>query len=697
MNVNFGSNIGRRLLALVLSVALVLAVLPAFPVAVAEDKVPANGAEDGALRLTDDADLKSVRVVVPAFMKDWAPLEGDVQINSWADEQMPTYSADDMNGLCEIYKEQVLAHAAPFAVTVPFDVPLEVAMAEDQTELKAMIIGFRDEVMSRTTEYAQRHTGVPNEGDYIKYQTGTRSYGISVDSRVSVIGDTATFSITMKFNVEYFTTLEQEQAVTEKLGEVMPELELDGKSRYEKIKTIHDWIVNHNEYDHVHVGDETYRTQYTAYGALIDQTSVCQGYAVLFYRMCLEAGIDVRVMAGIATTSSESGRHSWNIVRIDGKYYYVDTTWDDPTNESTGQGVLRWTYFLIGSNKMSQDHDGDPEFKTDEFADAYLISETDYERSYYDDYSDDSPSLVKASLSLGAQFGMNVFLKLPEIAGCDYADSYVEFFFNFGEEPAEIDRFDPDDRSQDGRLYKFTVHVSSIQMADAIAVEFHYFVDSTECVVAPDAFTVENYLDSPELAGNTSEELYNLVDAIRNYGYQAQLYLSEYAKTPWVLGDEGDHRPMREPYNTFGDGYDQEYFTPFMPEIWEQAEDVEGLSISLTLDTDTAINIFVKTESGYSGDISAFDSSTGIPYEAVQVSDGRYKITIPGIAAHQLADPHDVLISTDKGATMIGNVSALSFVYLSMEDGKPAKDVACALYEYYSAACRYQGFLAYQG
>jgi hypothetical protein len=697
MNVNFGSNIGRRLLALVLSVALVLAVLPAVPVAVAEDKVPANGAEDGALRLTDNADLKSISVVVPTFMKDWAPLEGDAQINSWADEQMPTYSADDMNGLCVIYKEQLLAHAAPFSVTVPFDVPLEVATNSDKTELTAMIIQFRDDVMSQTTEYSQRHTGVPNEGDYIKYQTGTRSYAISVGTSATVHDDMATLSITMKFNVEYFTTLEQEQAVTEKLGEVMPELELDGKSRYEKIKTIHDWIVNHNEYDHVHVGDETYRTQYTAYGALIDQTSVCQGYAVLFYRMCLEAGIDVRVMAGIATTSSESGRHSWNIVRIDGKYYYVDTTWDDPTVASTGQGVLRWDYFLIGSNKMSQDHDGDPEFKTDEFADAYLISETDYERSYYDDITDDKPSFVRQSLTLGGLLGMNVFMKLPEIDGCDYADSYLEFWFNDDEENAQADVFDPDDRSQDGRLYKFTVPVNSIQMADNINVQFHYFIDGAEYITGIDPFTVENYLKSliDEPPVGTPWALIELAIAIKNYGFYAQQYLSEYAKTPWVIGE--DHNAMDAAADfLYAEDLHKDQIEDYAPEIENREGDIEASSISLTLETDTAINIFVNIPSDYSDVVRAFDYQTGDDYEVVKVTAGRYKITIPGIAAHQLGQVFNPIIMI-AGSYVQMRISVLSYVYLCIEDGKPARDVGRALYDYYRATQDYQDYLAYQG
>ena len=74
----------------------------------------------------------------------------------------------------------------------------------------------------------------------------------------------------------------------------------------------------------------------------------------------------------------------------------------------------------------------------------------------------------------------------------------------------------------------------------------------------------------------------------------------------------------------------------YAPEILNRVGDIEASSISLTLDTDTAINIFVNIPSDYSGEVLAFVYETGEDYEVVKVTAGRYKITIPGIAAHQL-------------------------------------------------------------
>jgi hypothetical protein len=270
----------------------------------------------------------------------------------------------------------------------------------------------------------------------------------------------------------------------------------------------------------------------------------------------------------------------------------------------------------------------------------------------------------------------------------------MEFILKGDTEHPRIDYFDPDDRSQDGRLYKFTVYVSSIEMADEIIADFHYFVNGFEDHIALEVneLTVRKYLDSI-LQEDVSGELWNLAYAIMNYGYYAQQYLSVNAKTPWVIGE--DHREI--PHVENAQNYTQNELNSYKPEIGVQADDVEGLSISLTLDTDTAINIYVKTASGYSGEITACDLWGEVEYNVEKVSDGRYKITIPGIAAHQLGDMNHVIITTDEGNTVIYYLSALSFAYLSSVEGKPAKDVASALYDYFWAARAYQESLADQG
>ena len=70
---------------------------------------------------------------------------------------------------------------------------------------------------------------------------------------------------------------------------------------------------------------------------------VCQSYAIAFYMMATAAGVQCEYVTGYATNSvGSTGRHAWNRVQIDGVWYYIDCTWDDPT----GGGHECYSYYL---------------------------------------------------------------------------------------------------------------------------------------------------------------------------------------------------------------------------------------------------------------------------------------------------------------------------------------------------------------
>jgi len=109
-----------------------------------------------------------------------------------------------------------------------------------------------------------------------------------------------------------------------------------------KIKKIYDYVISHVTYDYANLNNSEDQLKYTAYGALINGTAVCQGYANLFYRLCLEAGIDCRIISG----TGGGLPHVWNIVRVGDAYYNVDATWDATLNShcfflKSDQGFLR--------------------------------------------------------------------------------------------------------------------------------------------------------------------------------------------------------------------------------------------------------------------------------------------------------------------------------------------------------------------
>lgn len=145
----------------------------------------------------------------------------------------------------------------------------------------------------------------------------------------------------IQYTMSYHSDAEQEAKLTAAVAEAMAKLELNGLSEAKKITKIHDYICNHVDYAYNSKEEQIY----TAYGALCTGKAVCQGYAVLFYRLCKEAGLSVRIISG----TGNGGPHAWNIVRLGSKYYNVDCTWD-------GQDVATYNEFLLKSEADFRDH-----------------------------------------------------------------------------------------------------------------------------------------------------------------------------------------------------------------------------------------------------------------------------------------------------------------------------------------------------
>lgn len=145
----------------------------------------------------------------------------------------------------------------------------------------------------------------------------------------------------IQYTMSYHSDAEQEAKLTEAVAEAMTTLQLNGLSEAKKITKIHDYICNHVDYAYNSKEEQIY----TAYGALCTGKAVCQGYAVLFYRLCKEAGLSVRIISG----TGKGGPHAWNIVRLGSKYYNVDCTWD-------GQDVATYNEFLLKSEADFRDH-----------------------------------------------------------------------------------------------------------------------------------------------------------------------------------------------------------------------------------------------------------------------------------------------------------------------------------------------------
>ena len=283
------------------------------------------------------------------------------EVSVLSDDVMQLETED---ALYEYLKEQVVARNSQITVSVPVEINNKIGPVS---------------AMTSAQEYTEACTG--QEGDALKY--GGIGYSVSTTSYSDAT------RVTYTYYMNYYTTAEQEKQLTSAVTSALASLNLDGKTEAEKVVAIHNYICDHVDYDYDGLSDSSNTVKYTAYGALCNGKAVCNGYAVLFYRMCKEAGLSVRIISGTAN----GGSHAWNIVKVGDVYYAVDSTWD-------GQDAQTLDQYLLKSEKdFSADHTRSAEYTTEEFNDAYPMAlNSYYEKTFNDSLNRDNPQYDNVAL-----------------------------------------------------------------------------------------------------------------------------------------------------------------------------------------------------------------------------------------------------------------------------------------------------------
>ncbi len=152
----------------------------------------------------------------------------------------------------------------------------------------------------------------------------------------------------------------------EKTKEILNLVVKPSMSDYEKELKIHDYIVSHCEYGYV---DTAKKYAYRAYGALVNQKAVCNGYAEAMALLLTCAGVENRIINGYA----DDEPHAWNLVGIEGRWYQVDSTWDDPLPDRGD--FAGHMYFNVTDEIMDERHDWDKDkyIKCSDTADNYYV------------------------------------------------------------------------------------------------------------------------------------------------------------------------------------------------------------------------------------------------------------------------------------------------------------------------------------
>lgn len=150
----------------------------------------------------------------------------------------------------------------------------------------------------------------------------------------------------IKFKIKYLTTKTQEVTVQKKVDQVLANIITPSMTTFQKVKAVNDYIVSNAKY-----GESTKSSPHSAHALLMEGQAVCQGYALLTYKMLDQIGVEVQYVVGVVNGNED---HTWNLVKVDGKWYHLDTTWNDPLPNRTG--TSSYDYFLVTDAQLKKDH-----------------------------------------------------------------------------------------------------------------------------------------------------------------------------------------------------------------------------------------------------------------------------------------------------------------------------------------------------
>lgn len=159
-------------------------------------------------------------------------------------------------------------------------------------------------------------------------------YGYTSDNRVT--------DLTIAFNT-LAGNIEAAKASFDSAAQELIDQAQGLSSDVEKEKFVHDAIVANVDY---HLGSAQNQS---AYSALVTKRSVCAGYSRAFQYVMMKLGIPCYYCVGFAGED-----HAWNIIALDGDFYNVDLSWDDPIGSAPGE--IHYEYYNITDEQIEYDH-----------------------------------------------------------------------------------------------------------------------------------------------------------------------------------------------------------------------------------------------------------------------------------------------------------------------------------------------------
>ena len=316
---------------------------------------------------------KDITEIIPQSMDSSMETPNEVEQNDTVLQKEKIQSSPNM-----ITEEQMQKVSEIYYAYFTLDEPERILYLE----LLDILTKRQENIMVSTTNAEQLNqifTCVMHDHPELFYVEGYQYTKYTVDNKVTGITFLGTYSMSEK------DITQNQKKIDEYVKHCflgMPQTE----DEYDKIKYLYEYLIHQTEYDKEAPNNQNICSVF------IEKRSVCQGYAKALQYLMQKAGM----VSTLVTGYTQQEGHAWNLVRVNGAYYYVDTTWGDASyaledGENLYMGKvppINYDYFLVTTKELCVTHEPDylirlPECKEEK--DNYYIREGLYLTEYDED------------------------------------------------------------------------------------------------------------------------------------------------------------------------------------------------------------------------------------------------------------------------------------------------------------------------
>lgn len=190
------------------------------------------------------------------------------------------------------------------------------------------------------------------------YKAVTQATG--VDSYISswkYISNGSTLSVTVNYRFtkkDFDAKAAKAKSAVNKARTVVAGLISKDMPAFDKEKLLHDYIINNASFDIKNYNSGNLpEDDFTAYGCLVNGVAVCEGYSRAMKLLSDLSGIESMVITGDTYNGEIWEGHAWNLVKLDGDWYHLDVTFDDPVMGS-GENILTYNYFNLTDSEIGK-------------------------------------------------------------------------------------------------------------------------------------------------------------------------------------------------------------------------------------------------------------------------------------------------------------------------------------------------------